>query len=177
MRRLIWAILMCFLFGNLAHAQVNKNAQPQDVLPYLKYPKIPAFNIMLLDSSTIFNTYNIPKGRPVAIMFFDPDCSHCRTFTEALTRGMDSLKNVRFYMVTFNHNMEQLRDFYKKYELEKYKNIEVVGRDYEFFFMSYYGAQTLPIVVLYDADKKLATLLDNVKNASQIYQWTSKLKP
>jgi thiol-disulfide isomerase/thioredoxin len=165
------------MLGNMAYAQEKKDApQTQDVLPYLKYPKLPAFNIMQLDSSTIFNTFNIPKGKPVALVFFDPDCSHCRTFTERLTNGMDSVKNVRFYMVTVNHDFEQLRGFYKKYELAKYKNIELVGRDYEFFFMSYYGPKTLPIVVVYDSNKQLVTLLDNIRSVADLYAVTSKLK-
>ena len=176
MRRLIWIVLMCFFAGNLAHAQDNNTAQKEEMAPYLKYPRLPAFNIMLPDSSTIFNTYNIPKGKPIAILFFDPDCKHCRSFTESLVKGMDSVKNVRFYMVTFNHNFGNLRDFYKNYELDKYKNIESVGRDYEFFVMSYYSAKHLPTLALYDGDKKLVTLIDGVKNVTEIYEWTSKLK-
>lgn len=137
--------------------------------PYQKYPSLPAFNILEMDSTTIFNTYNIPKGKPVAIVFFDPECKHCKRTMKRLTSSMDSVKNVSFYFVTPHHYMGNVKKFYEEHHLGDYKNVQVVGRDYEFFFFSYYGTKYLPDIVIYDANKKLVKLIEGEFSATDIY--------
>ena len=83
---------------------------------------------------------------------------------------MDSIKNIQFYLFTAFHDMGMLRDFYKEYHLADYKNIKVVGRDYEFFFFSYYGTKFVPDIALYDEQKKLVKLIEGETTASEIYK-------
>ena len=150
----------------------NKAAQAIDSLPYQKYPTLPAFNIMLLDSSTIVNTYNIPEGKPTLIMFFDPDCTHCQAEIKMLLSKMDSLKDIRFYMITSVHDFNKIRNFYKEYHLSDYKNIEVVGRDYEYFFITYYGIKFVPDMVLYDGHKNLVKFFEGHVTTNELYHLT-----
>lgn len=169
--RKIFVLLASVVF--VATAAPAQNAAPakDSVLPYLKYPKLPAFNILELDSTTIYNTYNIPEGKPVAIVYFDPNCKHCKASTGRLVKGMDSLRNVQFYFVTPVHSMSMTRTFYDTYHLGDLKNVKMVGRDYEFFFLSYYGVRNLPDVAIYDAKKKLVKLIDGEFSASDIYKY------
>ena len=133
--RLFLMLLFGLLFANGDLCMAQQTAIPssdtmvaiQDTAPYLKYPTIPAFNVLAIDSVTLFNTYNIPKGRPCVLMFFDPDCKHCKATTKQLTEKMDSLKDVDFYMFSARHDMEMIRGFYKKYHLDSYSNIKVVN--------------------------------------------------
>jgi len=164
-------------FVSVASAQekeVIKNtpATAADTLPYLKYPTLPAFNIMLLDSSTIVNTYNIPEGKPTLIMFFDPECKHCRMVTKTLLDKMDSLNDIRFYMITSVHDFNKIRTFYDEFHLADYKNIEVIGRDYEFFFVTYYGIKYVPDLVLYDGHKKLVKYFEGHVTVGELYSLT-----
>ncbi len=145
---------------------------PEDTLkPYQKYPTLPAFNILEMDSTTIFNTYNIPEGKPIALMLFSPDCKHCKRTVDALIKGMDSIKNVQFYLVTAMHSMTQIKEFYEEHHLSHYKNIQVVGMDYEFFYFSYYNTKFVPDIALYDEHKKLVKLIEGETNASEVYKW------
>ncbi len=150
----------------------RKHEQANDTLPYQKYPTLPAFNIMLLDSATIFNTYNIPEDRPVVILFFDPDCKHCKAEIKVLLAGMDSLKDTRFYIITSVHDFQRICDFYAEYHLGDYKNIEVVGRDYEYFFITYYGVKFVPDLVLYDERKNLVKFFDGHVSIGDLYKLT-----
>ena len=174
-------ILILLLIGTFnAHAQENVEKKDstssisivKDTLPYLKYPTIPAFNILAIDSVTIFNTYNIPKGQPIALMFFDPDCKHCKAEIKLLLVGMDSLKDTRFYMITSIHDFKRIRDFYNEYHLGDYKNIEVVGRDYEYFFITYYGVKFVPDLVLYNGHKDLVKFFDGHVSVKDLYKLT-----
>jgi thiol-disulfide isomerase/thioredoxin len=177
MTRIVFLLVILCCVATGLKAQDTKNEVKKDepskedtLLPFQKYPTLPAFNIMMMDSVTIFNTYNIPEGKPIAIMFFDPGCKHCKFTMSALIAGMDSIKNIQFYLVTPMHSMTELRGFYDKYRLGNYKNIQVVGRDFEFFFFSFYGAKFLPDIALYDEHKKLVKLIRGDTNASAVYQ-------
>ena len=128
-------------------------AQAQFEAPYQKNPTLPAFNMLMLDSSEVFNSYNIPKGRPVILIMFSPDCNHCEQLTDSLIANMDKLKKARIYMVT-PMPLSFIKDFYVKKKLAKYENV-VLGKDYEFFFPKFYNAYDVPFIVVYDRKKAL----------------------
>ncbi len=167
------ALLNLITLNLLAQNEVKKaeDAQTDTLRPYQKYPMLPAFNIRLTDSVTIFNTYDIPEGKPTALMLFAPDCKHCKRTINALLKGIDSIKNIQFYLVTAAHSMTEIRNFYDEHHLADYKNIKVVGRDYEFFFFSYYQTKFVPDIALYDEHKKLVKLIEGETNASEVYKY------
>jgi thiol-disulfide isomerase/thioredoxin len=122
--------------------------------PYEKFPSLPAFYMLGTDSSTIFNTYYIPEGRPTVLFYFSPDCEHCQITCKEILDAMDSLKEADFYFATFSY-LSMLKPFAEKYKLDKYKNIKMVGKDYQYFFPDYYGITTVPCIVVYDRHKQL----------------------
>lgn len=105
-------------------------------------------------------------------MFFAPDCSHCQALVKSLEKSMDSLKDVQFYIFTPLHSMSLLRGFYAEYHLADYKNIQVVGRDYEFFFSTYYGVKSVPDMALYDEHKQLVKLFEGNISVAELYKYT-----
>ena len=175
MRKILFALALLSLGATTGRAQgeaAKKEKNATDTLrPYQKNPTLPAFNIRLMDSVTIFNTYNIPDGKPVAIMLFSPECKHCKRTIKALTKGMDSIKNIQFYLVTGFHDMAAIKAFYEEHHLADYPNIKVVGRDYEFFFLSFYQTKIVPDIALYDAHKKLVTLIEGETTATEIHKY------
>ena len=144
----------------------------KDSLPYKLNPELPQFNIRLLDSASIFNTKSITKGRPTVLMLFSPDCSHCQKMTEMLLANIDSLSNIDFYMVSNAHNVADIRKFADKYKLAGYKNIKVVGQDYDFFFLTHYGTKFVPDFALYDSKKKLIKLFESTVTITELYDAT-----
>ena len=167
---LITAIsILAFNAGAQEGKGTNKAGAQQDiVLPYKKFPTLPAFNIRLMDSATIFNTYTIPEGNPIALFFFDPECSHCQAVTKELLKEMDKIKEIQFYMITPVHSASALRKYYNDYHLSDYKNIIMAGRDFEYFFGSYYGIKYVPDLALYDSHKKLIGLFEGAITAKEL---------
>jgi thioredoxin-related protein len=181
MRKLI-LLVVCLLtlsFTGTAQEQ-QKEVQPvqvedKDTLrPYQKSPKLPAFNIQLMDSVTIFNTYNIPKGKKTILMLFFPDCKHCKRTIKNLISGMDSLKDVQFYLTSSVHSMTDVKKFYEEHHLADFDNIKVVGRDFEFFFFGFYGTRTVPALAIYDENKKFLKLFEGETTVKQLYEYTHK---
>jgi thiol-disulfide isomerase/thioredoxin len=164
------AVFFCFM-ANCLHGQEKTDVPAKDtVLPYRQYPTLPAFNILMMDSTTIFNTYNIPTGGPIALFFFSTDCGHCKRTTRRLIDSMEMLTDIRFYMITPVHSMTELRNFYTEFHMERYENIKLVGRDYEFFFGTFYKTRYVPDVALYDGQKKLIKLIEGETTAKQIME-------
>jgi thiol-disulfide isomerase/thioredoxin len=150
--------VVAIVFASLLFTSTTAFAQSvqKDSLPYQKYRALPAFNLLMQDSTTIFNTYNIPEGKPVLLVFFSPDCDHCEMTIKEILGKMDSLKGVQFYMFT-PMDLALLRPFAKKLSLASYKNI-TMGKDYQYFFPAFYGAQYVPYLVVYDRKKKFVKM-------------------
>jgi thiol-disulfide isomerase/thioredoxin len=163
-------IFLLALTAGLFIALPGKSQQTQDAppLPYLSDKTMPSFDIMEVDSTTIFNTKDIPGGKPVVLMYFSPDCEHCQHLTEELLKNIDSLKQMQLVMFT-SLPFDKLKNFYTYYKLSEYKNI-TVGRDYEFFFSRHFGSQYVPYLAIYDRRKKLVKVFDGGTKVSTLIQ-------
>lgn len=120
--------------------------------------KMPDFNFLLSDSTTVVNTSKIEKGSPIALVRFSVDCHDCQIETEKILSNMDSLKNVRFYFLTTD-GFDRIRVFNKHYKISNYKNV-VVGQDYQSFLPIHFGTYSTPYLALYKGNKRLAGLFE-----------------
>lgn len=158
--------LLSFLSVGLYAQDHSAPATPQNVparppAPYLKDTELPDFKILETDSATYFHTGSIPTGKRSVLIFFDPGCSHCINFLDKLFPAMDSFKNVNFYMMSVVHDVSKLAKFENDYHIENYKNIKIVGKDVDFFFISHYGIQRFPGAAIYDKHKNIVKLLES----------------
>lgn len=143
----IFSIL--FIFCAFAvHAQ-------KDSLPYQRFPDVPPFQLLGVDSSTVITKDDLKPGQPVLIMFFSPDCDHCQKQMELILKDVDSLKNIQIVLASFQP-FEQIKEFNKKYNLEGHPNI-YIGRDIKYIMPPFYGIHKLPFLALYNSNGKLIT--------------------
>lgn len=115
--------------------------------------KLPSFKMRLLDSVTLLSADSIPAGRPVVLIFFRPDCSHCKRETQAILDHAGMLKDISILMVT-NSSFFQIRDFYESFHLDRYRNVEV-GKDYEHSFYQAFRPTSVPFTVIYNRERRL----------------------
>ncbi len=139
---LLFSLFTLFVFSSFAQTDSAK------IPPYKRFPTLPPVQILLSDSSTMYTKAQIPNGKPVLIMIFSPDCSHCQHETEELVAHMDELKNVQIVMITF-HPLWMMNDFISNYGLAKYPNI-VVGKDINYITPGFYGISNIPYLAMYD---------------------------
>ncbi|TAN02236.1 MAG: redoxin domain-containing protein [Chitinophagaceae bacterium] len=119
--------------------------------------ELPAFNLLLLDSTTVVNTGNIQPGKPVLIIFFHTDCEYCQRETEAIINNMNKLQNVRFYLVSIDP-LSDIRFYRNYYHLGKFKNI-VIGRDTGWYLPDHYPIKSTPYMQLYDKEDRLRGIM------------------
>lgn len=141
--------------------------------------KLPIFDIRLSDSTTIFNTKNIPGDKPIIMMHFDADCHDCQLETDSLLKNMDVLKDVRIYMFTIGE-FRQVSIFREYYKLNNYPNI-VIGQDEKGEFAHHFGSGATPFTALYDKNRRLigayegrADIHHLINTVNKLYQTASK---
>ena len=136
--------------------------------PYKRFPTVPPFDLVQIDSVSHLTRDNLEKKHKTLIMFFSPDCPHCQHQTEAMIAGMDSLKDVQIVMATYQPFNEMV-DFYQKYELAKYPNIKI-GRDTKFFLPPFFKMQSLPYLALYNKKGALITTFEGNQTVAKLYE-------
>jgi thioredoxin-related protein len=161
-------VLICFHFlsvqQSLAQALPADPAQAQ--APYLKFPTIPPFNLLKLDSATYLTKEDIKKHRLTLIMFFSPDCDHCKHQIESILADFDKFKDVEIVMATYQP-FSELKDFNVHYRLFEHSNIKI-GRDEKFFLAPFYKIRNLPYLALYDKKGNLITTFEGTQKTETL---------
>jgi thioredoxin-related protein len=139
---------------------------PQDEAPYLKYPTIPPIRQLKMDSATYLTKEDIKKHRLTMVMFFSPDCDHCKHQTEFILANSKKFKDVEIVMATYQP-FSEMREFYAHYHLDKHPNIKI-GRDEKFFLAPFYKIRNLPYLALYDKKGNLITTFEGTQKAETI---------
>jgi thioredoxin-related protein len=123
------------------------------VAPFRRFPTLPPLQLLLGDSTTKYTKENIPKRKPVLLMLFSPDCSHCQHTAEEMVQRREDLKNIHIIMATL-HSITEMNAFAEKYGLKRMDNI-VLGKDIYYFMPSFYSVKNLPYLAFYDQKGKL----------------------
>jgi thiol-disulfide isomerase/thioredoxin len=126
--------------------------------PFQRYPTVPPVKLLLTDSLTYFTKEDVSKKMEVLVMLFSPDCEHCQHETEQIIKHIDEFKDVQIIMAT-TLPFDKMKDFYKKYELNRFSNI-IVGRDGAFMLPVFYNVRNLPFLGLYNRKKDLITVFE-----------------
>jgi thioredoxin-related protein len=163
--------IACSHFLSAQQAQTTQPGQTapdpaQIQAPYLRFPTIPPFHLLKVDSATYLTKDDIKKGRRTIVMFFSPDCDHCKRQTDSILADFDDFKNIEIVMATYQP-FEEMKDFNAHYRLSEHPNIKI-GRDEKFFLAPFYKIRNLPYLALYDKKGKLVTTFEGTQKVSTI---------
>ncbi len=140
-RNLGISLLLLVIFGFMSSFNSTKKAG-----------EIPPFK-MLQTNGRYFTAMDIPREKPIVIIYFAPDCEHCQVLMNELFKKMPAFKNTELVLVTFK-SIEEVADFEKAYGTRKYDNIHVGTEGNTFFLRMYYKIQNTPFTILYDKNGK-----------------------
>ena len=135
---------------NKATAQKKAEEVIIDSPAYKKNPHIPAFSLLLTDSTTHFTNLNIEKGKPTVIVYFSPDCSHCQADAKNIAEKLDSLKDINFIWSS-SHDVDKIKAFAVKYNMLGLPNM-VFGKDEKWAIPSIFKVTFTPYFVVYGKD-------------------------
>lgn len=137
---LVWG----FMFG-----VVSISAQTTAIK---KTDKIAPFSLKLSDGQT-YTPAQLKKEATV-LVYFSPECDHCRHFTKDMLDNYNNLLlNKQVVMITYLP-VDEVKKFEKDFNLESYKNIRVGTEERTFVVRNYYNITHFPFVVLYSKQGK-----------------------
>lgn len=145
-----------FLLLSLIIAAGCSQAQTGNTVDTKAIQNIPAFHILTKDSVYLTNA-NLKKGKPVMIIYFAPDCSHCQRLMYEMKPDMKQFKDIQIVMVTFIQTsmLKMLKEFYRDYNFAAYPNI-MMGTEFpDYKLQRYYQVSTTPYIAIYDHKGKL----------------------
>jgi thioredoxin-related protein len=108
---------------------------------------------MYRSNNSIFIATELPKNKPIIIIYFDPDCDHCQKLMNDVFKKINSFKKAEIVMVTFKP-VEEVAAFEKKYKTHNYSNINVGTEGTSYQLRNYYKLINMPFTALYDKDQK-----------------------
>ena len=149
MKRLIFTLLIMSGLSGVVSAQSTISEAP-----YKKDSSLPNFKLLLSDSST-FTRASLHKNKPVIIVYYNPDCSHCQATAEEFQKKMSNLpKDVQMLWVTYLAPFDEINTFAKQYGFDKDKNVHF-GKDTEYYIPSFFRVEYTPFVAAYDKGWRL----------------------
>ncbi len=135
---------------------------------------IPPYRILTTDSVYI-TPANLKKNKPVMIIYFAPECSHCQHLMEEMKPKMAAFKNIQIVMITFVEQFKAIKNFYHDFEIAKYPNIIVGTEGYTYVVQRYYQVKTTPYIALYDKHGKLTNAYEKPPKIEDLAETVKKL--
>src|ERR1700752_2220082 len=90
----VLAIFCCrILFAQTAKPNQPATDTANAQAPFMRFPTLPPFHLLKLDSTTYLTKEDVKKGHKTIIMYFSPDCEHCKHQTEAILSDFSKFKD------------------------------------------------------------------------------------
>jgi thioredoxin-related protein len=158
---ILWVATLC--------AQQNPSTPPPAPVQaaYLRFPTVPPFRLLsVVDSATWLTKDDIKRNLRTMIMFFSPDCIHCKHQTEDILADIDKFKGIEIVMATYQP-FAAMKSFYEFYRIADHANI-IMGRDESYTLPPFYKMSNLPYLALYDKKGNLITTFEGNQKVSTI---------
>lgn len=153
-------LLLGLLFTTVTACAQKNNQVPSE---------IPEFTFYTIDKDAPFTRNNFTSnGQNIAILFFDPGCSHCQQEVMALGKNYNSIKDVQIYMVAMQEK-NLINAFMTMYggDLRGKKNVTLL-HDKNYEFIAKFKPTQYPATFVYGSDMKLKTYWDGEKKIADI---------
>lgn len=111
------------------------------------------FKITLLNGKT-FTYQQLKKNIPTVLIYFSPDCDHCKDFTAELLKHTNELKNRQIVMVTYLP-VAEMKPFDSTYHISSLPNFIMGTEGYTFIVKEYYNVGLFPSIYIFNKDMKL----------------------
>ena len=135
--------------------------------------RLAPFRITLANGQ-YFQASQIPKGKPVLLVYFDPECDHCHTLMNDFFKRTADFRTADVFMITYKP-LNEVQDFVKTYGLYNYPNIKAGTEGTSYFIRHYYRMQFTPFVALYNKSGKQVAVYQKDIPLDALHQQLKKM--
>jgi peroxiredoxin len=157
-------LILLFFISIKASAQLNGQPPAQT---------IPQFQFFRFDNKP-FTEQDLPKGKTVFIMFFDPDCDHCQHAIKSIGDNFQTFKKTYIFLVSID-DQDKINHFMDTYgsKLKGQKNVTIL-RDKLQQFITKFNPVRYPSMFIYSPEKKLLDYEDNPESVFRLVNTINK---
>lgn len=136
--------LVFFLSLVIASACTRAQTTPPVIAPY-----------KILTTKDVYSTpADLPKNKPVMLIYFATDCGHCQKLITDMKPYMKDFKDMQVVMITFS-DIRMVKSFQNDYGLTAWPNFTLGTEGYTYTVQKYYKLQHTPYIAIYDHKGKL----------------------
>ena len=128
--------------------------------------------VITLDDGKVFKAEELKKA-PVMLVYFSPECDHCKNFTKQLVKNSKSFSDRQIVMITYL-SVDEVKNFVKTFDLSSHHNIKVGTEANTFLVRNYYNVEHFPFVALYDKTGKEVKLFANQPSIKDVLKAANK---
>ena len=166
----VFLAIIALAFTQFVSAQQLPNQPATDTAnasaPFMRFPTVPPIHLLKLDSATYLTKEDLKKNRKTIVMYFSPDCEHCKRQTEAILADFKDFKDIEIVMATYQP-FSEMKEFNERYKIGTHPNM-MLGRDEKFVLPPFYRIQNLPYLALYDRKGNLITTFEGTQKAETL---------
>lgn len=141
-------VILCVFFTS---CQFNRNDA------YISsISSLPSFPVLLLDSTTLIDPHTNSINKPILLIYFRPDCPHCKRETSWIINSPEMLKGYQIYFIT-GYSIQEALNYSKMFHLNQYHNI-FIGKDFNHSFKSIFKPSAIPFIAIYNSQRQLAKI-------------------
>jgi hypothetical protein len=151
MKNVFFSLILTLAAGlGILHAQAPVADQTGNTKVGLGKP-LPDFSFTSTSGKPVTKA-SLPKGQPVIVFYFDPDCDHCqlqsKMINDKIAENKDFFKGITFLFVSWGE-MEAIKQFPVKH-LPGLTSPNFFTKDEQYKFDSYFGYSEVPSIYVYD---------------------------
>jgi peroxiredoxin len=134
--------------------------------------KLPDFSITDINGKS-FSNANLPKGKYLLFIYFNPSCPHCQNAFKTLNSNVDNLpNNLEIYSVSYK-GVNPTQKFMDKYAPALFKLGNVTSLlELDDSFGAVFNVQRFPSIYLFDPYGKLVNFEED---ASKVMNFKEKI--
>lgn len=131
---------------------------------------LPNFKFTDTDGKVV-SPATLEQGKPVVVVYFDPDCDHCQQQAEWVRDGINLFKDIQLVWVSWGE-----ADAVKKFEKTYFGGLEGallhVTNDTEYSIDNWFGYSEVPSIYVYNSTWTRTKTLRKETPATEIVKWT-----
>ncbi len=126
---------------------------------------VPPIDLVLTDGQK-FTNQNLKQG-PFVLVYFSPDCGHCKQFITALLQREKLARSKPILLASFVE-INTLKSFEEAIGLGKFSNIKMGTEGGSYLIARGLSIRKFPFIALYDASHKLVRTFEGEQPMTQI---------
>jgi thioredoxin-related protein len=127
---------------------------------------------MVLPNGSNFTSASIKKGKPIILIYFSPDCDHCKVLMNEFFKRTSDFDKAEIVMVTFKP-LKEVVQFISDYRVNQHPNIIVGSETPMFYIRYYYNLTSTPYTALFD---KKGQLVYSYRKETSLSDLANRLK-